>query len=81
MKGERRGKRKTKFSKFDPAEPNPIFSKYSERREQWQTENKVFKFDMAELNHSCYKYNKEAESRYEIFMKIPPYNPIGKDYF
>ena len=49
--------------KFDKAEPNPIFSKYSERREQWQTENKVFKFDMAELNHSCYKYNKEAESR------------------
>ena len=38
MKGERRGKEKTKFSSFDHAEPNPILSKDSERRAQRQGE-------------------------------------------
>ena len=31
VKGERRGKRKTKFFKFDYPEPHPILSKDSER--------------------------------------------------
>ena len=42
VKGESRGKWKTKFSTFDYAEPHPIFYKDSERREQRQMENKVF---------------------------------------
>ena len=31
VKGERRGKEKTKFSLIDYAEPNPVFYKDSER--------------------------------------------------
>ena len=42
VKGESRGKWKTKFSTFDYAEPHPIFYKDSERREQRRMENKVF---------------------------------------
>ena len=38
VKGERRGKRKTKFFKFDYPEPHPILSKDSERRAQYKKE-------------------------------------------
>ena len=42
VKGEWRGKRKTKFFKFDSSEPRLSLWKDSERRVERQTKNKVF---------------------------------------
>ncbi len=38
------------------SEPHPIFYKYSERREQRQIENIVFKFGYAKAHPIFYKY-------------------------
>ena len=42
VKGERRGKRKTKFFKFDSSEPRPSLWKDTERRMQYKKEACLF---------------------------------------
>ncbi len=68
VKGERSGKRKTKFFKLDSSEPRPSLWKDSERQVERQTKNKVFQVRLFRASFWFWRDSERFQGSY--FLRI-----------